>query len=71
MTVEILRVCSNAVRFLMSKPLVAETVVDIATTNGIATPNAWGQAVTITGRIDVNDDLAGPPACLRCTDLQG
>ena len=27
---------------------VADAVVDIATTNGMATPKAWGQDVTIT-----------------------
>ena len=34
--------------FLISKPCVADAVVDIATTKGMATPKAWGQDVTIT-----------------------
>jgi hypothetical protein len=33
-------VVSKAVRFLMSKPFVAESVVEMATTKGIATPKA-------------------------------
>ena len=45
---EILRDSSKAVRFRINKPFCADTAVDIATTNGIANPNACGQAITIT-----------------------
>ena len=44
----ILRASSKAVRLRMSRPLRAEMAVEMATTNGMATPSAWGQAVTIT-----------------------
>lgn len=44
----IFRDSSKAVRFRMSSPFCAEMAVEIATTSGIATPSAWGQAVTIT-----------------------
>ena len=44
----ILRASSKAVRLRISRPLLAEIDVEMATTNGMATPSAWGQAVTIT-----------------------
>ena len=39
---------SNAVLFRISKPFCAETAVEIATTSGMASPKACGQAITIT-----------------------
>src|SRR5699024_542538 len=51
MTVFKFRVTSKAVRSRISRPFVADRVVDIATTKGIATPKAWGQAVTITATV--------------------
>src|SRR5215204_2259255 len=48
MIVVSLREFSNAVRLRINKPFVAAIEVDKATTKGMATPNAWGQEVTIT-----------------------
>src|SRR6218665_3386535 len=39
---------SNAVRLRINNPCVAESVVDMAITSGMATPSAWGQEVTMT-----------------------
>src|SRR5699024_5672885 len=59
-TVVRFRVTSNAVRFRISNPLVADRVVEIATTKGIATPRAWGHAVTITVTILSNANAKSP-----------
>ena len=39
---------SKAVRFLINNPCVADAVVEMATTKGMATPKACGQDVTMT-----------------------
>ena len=43
-----LRAFSKEVRFRMRNPCRAASAVETATTNGIASPRAWGQVITIT-----------------------
>ena len=42
------RIRSSARRSLTRIPALAETAVDRAITNGMASPSAWGQAMTRT-----------------------
>lgn len=53
---------SNAVLFFISKPFFAESDVEIATTNGTASPKACGQQITITVTILSSANTAGLPA---------
>src|SRR5690625_1492431 len=46
--VVIFRDASKAVLFRINRPFLAETLVDIAATNGTANPSACGQEITIT-----------------------
>jgi hypothetical protein len=50
---------SKAVRFLISKPFLAETDIDIATTKGTANPRACGQVKTITPAMRSNAKTNG------------
>ena len=47
-TVSMVRIRSNARRSLMRIPALADTAVDRAMTRGMASPRAWGQAITKT-----------------------
>ena len=47
-TVSIVRIRSSARRSLTRIPALADTAVDRAMTSGIASPRAWGQAITST-----------------------
>ena len=60
---------SKAVLLRINKPFCADTAVEMATTRGIAKPNAWGQAITITVTIRSNANTNGYPAISQTANV--
>ncbi len=66
-TVSISRACSSARRSRTRMPLLAPMAVEIATTSGMASPSAWGQAITSTVATRAITSTLKPTAIVQAT----
>ncbi len=61
-TARTVRIRSRAMRSLIRMPFLALTAVEIAITSGMASPRAWGQAITSTVTVRSTASRGSPSA---------